>query len=124
MSAKRQRNDEATVEEVMYYGRLVMSNDPFKEHAPREEDATFRAVFGCGPQVCLVLSNKLVASGLLPEGGTMQHMLWTLMYHKTYAKWKTMRKLTKTDPKTLRKWIGRFQSSITLLEPEVVSSSC
>jgi hypothetical protein len=123
MSSKRRREAQATVEDIMHYGRLVMNNDPFKQHAPREEDSNFRAIFGCRPQVSLVLYNKLVASELLPEGGTMQHMLWTLMYHKTYAKWKTMRKLTKTDPKTLRKWINCFSYSISLLEPEIVSIS-
>lgn len=114
---------EVPVEDVMYYGRLVMNNDPFKEHVPREEDDNFRALFGCGPQVCLVVWNKLVGSELVPDGGTMQHLLWTLMYHKTYATWKTMRKLTKTDPKTLRKWIGAFWNAFSLLEPEVVSTT-
>lgn len=51
----------------------------------------------------------------------MTHLLWTLMWHKTYALWKTMRKLTNTDPKTLRKWIDVFSDAIMLIEPDIVS---
>ena len=105
----------------MYFGRFLMENDPFKHRAPREEDKAFRALIGCCPVVVLDLWNKLIEHDALPENGTMLHLLWTLMYSKQYAKWSTMRKLTGTDPKTLRKWIGLFYSAIELLEPVVVS---
>ena len=72
----------------------------------------------------LDLWNKLNGHGVLPENGTMAHLLWTLMYSKQYGKWSTMRKLTGTDPKILRKWIGLFYSAIELLEPVVVSTIC
>lgn len=124
MSAgKRQRAMDPTVQDVMYFGRFMMENDPFKHRAPQEEDRAFRALFGCGPEIVLVLWNKLVSNDLIPRNGQMKHLLWTLMYCKTYAKWKTMRKLTETDPKTLRKWIDLFYQSIQELSPYVVSLS-
>lgn len=121
-TGKRSREEPPTVEDVMYYARFLMDRDPFKHRAPKVEDDGFRAMFGCGPAVALILWNKLVSHSLLPPGGRMIHLLWTLMYCKTYAKWKTMRKLTNTDPKTIRRWINLFYTSIFELVPEVVSS--
>lgn len=117
---KRLREVLPSIEDVMYYGRFIIEKDPFKHRAPREEDSNFRALFGCGPQVFLDLWNRLFAAEIIPQGGIMKHMLWTLLYHKTYAKWKTMRRLTETDPKTLRKWIGLFSNAICLIEGDVV----
>lgn len=117
---KRARTDEPTVNDVLHYGRLVMENDPFKEKAPVEEDKNFRALFGCGPSIVLLLWNMLQEEGVSPPDGSMEKLLWTLMFCKTYPKWKTMRKLTNTDPKTLRKWIDLFVSSIVQLEGQVV----
>ena len=118
---KRVRVAELTLDDVLYFGRLVMENDPFKEKAPRSEDQAFRAMFGCSQVVVLTLYNKLVSNDLLPDGGSLKHLLWALMYAKQYGKWLTMRKLTSTDPKTLRLWINRFFDAIASLEPVVVS---
>jgi hypothetical protein len=118
---KRVRMDDLTIDDVLYFGRLVMENDPFKERAPSSEGPAFRAMFGCSQAVVLDLYNKLVSNDLLPDGGKVKHLLWALMYAKQYAKWVTMRKLTNTDPKTLRLWIHRFFDAIASLEPEIVS---
>jgi hypothetical protein len=98
-----------------------MEKDPFKQRAPKEEDRAFRALFGCAPSIVLVLWNLIVSNDFLPDGGTMKHLLWTLMYHKQYGKWPTMRKLTNKDPKTLRKWISNFGDAVEMLLPIVVS---
>lgn len=118
---KRARMDDATAKDVQYYGNFLMEKDPFKHRAPREEDRSFRALFGSSPSNVLILWQLLISNDLLPEGGTLTHVLWTLMYTKQYGKWSTMKILTDTDPKTLRKWIGLFYDAIELLEPEVVS---
>lgn len=98
-----------------------MENDPFKTRAPREEDRNFRALFGCPANVVFILWNKLVEHDLLPEHGTLTHLLWTLMYCKVNPKWKTFRKLTGgKDPKTLRKWVNSFLDEIEKLLPVVV----
>lgn len=120
---KRQRVVPLTIEDVLFKARIIMENDPFKEKAPQEEDRSFRALFGCSPDIVLKLWNMLVAGGLLPAGGTLTHLLCTFLHAKTYGKWKTMRRLTKTDPKTLRKWIKLFLEHSSQLEGEVVSAS-
>ena len=120
-ATKRPRVVPPTVEDVMYYARFLMENDPFKHRAPAEEERAFRALFGCRAGVVLVLWNKLVNEDLLPKNGQMKHLLWTLAYCKVYGKWKSMRKLTQTNPKTLHKWIELFKKSIELLASDVVS---
>ena len=122
-STKRQRKDPPSVENVMYYARFLMENDPFKERALLEEDQTFRTLIGCGPLIVLKLWLMLNVNDLVPRGGQLKHLLWTLLYCKTYAKWKTMRTLTKTDPKTLRKWINLFFDAIGELKSHVVGDT-
>jgi hypothetical protein len=60
----------------------------------------------------------------VPNGGTLNHLMWTFVYVKTYDKWKTMRKLTRTDPKTLQKWINLYWNEVSLVESDVVSHCC
>ena len=43
------------------------------------------------------------------------------MFATQYGKWSTMKRLTNTDPKTLRKWIGLFFDAVELIEAHVVS---
>lgn len=60
-------------------------------------------LFGISPQVTLLSWQLLEKQNLLPERELLTHFPWTLMYCNTYSKWKTMRKLTSDDPKTLWK---------------------
>lgn len=123
MATKRPRVAPETVENLMYFARFLMEKDPFKQRAPKEEDSNFRAMFGCSPDVALILWYRLKHNDLIPDKGTMIHFLWTLMYAKTYPKWKTMSRLTGADPKTIRYWIGLFRRSIQNLLPFIVSSN-
>lgn len=120
--SKRPRQTVPVVGDVLQKARLIMHNDPFKDRAPREEDRAFRALFGCAAHIVLKLWILLVTHDLVPEDGNMTHLLWTLMYLKTNAKWKALRQLTGgADPKTLRKWIfDEFLPAISMLEPIVV----
>ena len=121
MAPKRARSLPLSLDDIYWYARMIMENDPWKDRAPRDEDRNFRALFGCGAEVILKLRTLLEENDLIPIGGTITHLLWTCLHGKTYSKWKTMRKLTKTDPKTLRKWIRDFLDSISQLEGLVVS---
>jgi hypothetical protein len=121
MTSKRARVVPETVENLMYFARFIMEKDPFKERAPKEEEKNFRAMFGCSPDVALIVWYRLKHNDCLPENGTLTHLLWTLMYAKGYPKWSTMRRLTGKDPKTLRYWIGEFRRAIHNLHPLVVS---
>jgi hypothetical protein len=121
MAPKRARVAATSLDDVMHFGRLIMEKDPFKQKAPREEDKAFRALFGCSPVVVLTLWNKLSNADLIPDQGTVTHLLWTLMHCKQYGKWATMKKLANgVDPKTLRKWINQFLYNVEVLEDDVV----
>lgn len=99
-----------------------MHDDPFKDRAPKEEDKAFRALFGCCCTVAYALWKLLIAHHLLPEGGAMTHLLWTLAFFKVYPTEGAMRRLCGgADSKTIRKWVDDFTMSISLLEPFVVS---
>lgn len=95
----------------------------FKHRAPREEDRSFRALFGCGTNIVLNVWNRLEEKDLVPHGGTLTHLLWTFMHCKQYCKWKTFRRMTEADPKTIRKWINLFFCAIELIEGDVVRTS-
>jgi hypothetical protein len=83
MATKRARVSPPSVENILRFARSIMNDDPFKEVAPKEEDERFRALFWCPPDVCIVEWYKLLRSDLIPEQGTMVHLLCTLMYCKT-----------------------------------------
>jgi hypothetical protein len=122
-STKRARVSEVSEDDVIHFGRILMSDDPFKHRAPKEEDAAFRALFGCKPLIILKLWNLLAENDLIPDGVRMTHLLWTFIYCKQYPKWKTMSMLTKADQKTIRKFIRDILYNVELLEGEVVSLS-
>ena len=60
---------------------------------------------------------------LIPNDGMIHHLLWTLMFLKSYTKEKTMCTLVGIrDPKTLRKWVWLFIDNLAELESSVVSN--
>jgi hypothetical protein len=123
-TGKRRREALPTVEDLLCKARMIMERDPFKTRAPQQENHNFRALFGCGAEVALILWNMLVKYEVVPPKGTMTQFLWMLLYCKTYASWKAMQILTNTDPKTLRKWLFNsdgFIAAVAQLEPYVVS---
>ena len=119
---KRQREAKPDKNDFLFKARIIMRNDPFKECAPKEEEKMFRALFGCSVQVAFKLWNLLQTSRLMPEGGTMTHLLWMCLFIKVYPTEATMKKLTDgADNKTIRKWVFSFIRSVALLEPVLVS---
>jgi hypothetical protein len=62
--------------------------------------------------VALSLWGMLLTTASLPDGGTLEQLLWTLLFIKTYAKQKTMCPLCGgINPKTLQKWVKLFVKS-------------
>jgi hypothetical protein len=121
---KRQRSEPLTVENFLYEARKVwLRKDPFKAQAEATEDRNFREFFGCPVEVCLTLWNLLVDNDLLPsEDAKPQHLLWTLMFMKIYAKTKALCTLCGgIDKNTLYKWVFAFIDAIPYLESTVVS---
>ena len=88
-----------------------------------EEERRFREMFGVGAQVALVAWTMLGTLGLLPEGGTLQHFLWTLCFLKVYPKQGPLSVLCgNADHKTIMKWVWEFISVLAELECHLVGA--
>jgi hypothetical protein len=120
---KRQRPVRPEVQDLLRLARIIWSRDPSKARTTQTEDRDFREHFGCGVLVALALWGMLLTTDLLPDDGTLEHLLWTLLFMKTYNKQKTLCSLCGgIDPKTFKNWVELFIESISYLEPMVVST--
>ena len=103
--------------------RCIWHRDPNRKRATQTEDTEFRATFGCGILVFLSLWSTLEMADLLPDGGTIDHLLWTLLFLKMYSNQKALCSLAGgVDATTFRKWTKLFIASIASLEPFLVST--
>jgi hypothetical protein len=109
---------------VLRLARVIWSRDPDKARSTQTKDRDFREHFGCGILVALSLWGLLLTTAPLPDGGTLEQLLWTLLFMKTYAKQKTLCSLCGgIDPQTLQKWVQQFVDAISSLEPNMVRSN-
>ena len=85
------------------------------------EDRRFRELFGVGPLVALAAFSLLCELGLLPDGGTLKHLMWTLCFLKVYPTEQVLCSLCGgIDPKTARKWVWLFIAALSELELELI----
>ena len=63
----------------------------------------FRALFGISPQVCVDTWHRCNFSADI----TPKHLMWTLMFLKTYATEPVLASLAGVSRKTYRKWVWR-----------------
>lgn len=121
---KRQREVDPTVSDVMLVARKMWQRkNPYVGSTAQQEDRDFRESFGCGPFVALESWNMLCTLQYLPDGGTMEHMFWALLFKKQYCKTKALRTLCGgDDAKTIRKWVWLFIDALAELESSVVST--
>jgi hypothetical protein len=122
---KRQRPVRPEAQDLLRLARVIIwSRDPDQARSTQTEDRDFREHFGCGVLVALSLWGLLLTTASLPDGGTLEQLLWTLLFMKTYAKQKTLCSLCGgIDPQTLQKWVKLFVEAISSLEPKVVRNN-
>ena len=85
------------------------------------EDCAFREMFGCSVLTSIIAWKLLSRYDMLPCGGKIHHLLWTLFFMKTYSKSKVMASTAGTDEKTMRKWVWLFIPALASLHTVVVS---
>jgi hypothetical protein len=120
---KRQRPVRPEVQDLLRLARIVWSRDPSKARTTQTEDRDFREHFGCGVLVALALWGMSLTTDLLPDDGTLEHLLWTLLFMKTHNEQKTLCSLCGgADPKQFKNWVELFAEAISYLEPMVVSA--
>ena len=109
------------LESILRAARRMWQRDPDVKRATSSEEKDFRSHFGCSPPVCATLWNHLQVTDLSPQGGTLDHLLWALMFLKIYGKQRQMCTLAGgVDQDTFRKWTWLFLNAIVQLEPLVV----
>ena len=120
--AKRQREEPPVAVDFMLKARIIMEDDPFKDRAPSGKNRAFCALFGCSPEVAYKLWQNILSFKLLPQGGSITHLLWTLILLKNYPTEDAIRRLTcGADQKTICKWTRQFVTAVAGLEPFLVS---
>lgn len=65
----------------------------------------FRSFYGVSPNVCAILWNLLRNK---PEGAEPKHLLWCLIFLKTYGTEHVNSALVGVDEKTFRLWVWNF----------------
>lgn len=73
----------------------------------------FRALFGVDPKICCEIWSRLPRRLLNTADPT--HLLWSLLFLKTYANEDVLCVITQSDHKTLRKWVWCIISEISSL---------
>lgn len=66
----------------------------------------FKAHFGVTPIVCSIIWEHI--KNELPPGAEAKHLLWTLLFLKTYVDEHNRHSLFGADEKTIRKWTWIF----------------
>ena len=90
--------------------------------AMESEDRRFRDLFGVAGMNALAIFAWLNHTSCLPEGGTFQHLLWTLCFMKVHPTETPLSALCGgSDPKTIRKWVQQFIAAMSALEAFLVS---
>lgn len=73
----------------------------------------FRSLFGTSPEVCSILWRQVHSS--IPKRGKPKHILWALLFLKTYATEDVLSTVVGVDRKTYRKWSWVFINAISHL---------
>jgi len=95
------------------------------ENAPKEMRRDFSSLFGTKVEVVFIVWQKLTSTGNMPHGGKPKHLLWALLFLKTYATETIMLRIIGSgggvqNRTTLRKWVWLFVHAIESLKPLVV----
>jgi hypothetical protein len=84
-----------------------------------KNDRGFRSHFGCSSDVCSVLWQMMAVNR--PNGMRPTHLLWALLFLKTYSTEDVLAERVGTTRKTYRKWVWTVVELIQALKPRVVS---
>ena len=82
-----------------------------------------REYFGCGPLIAADLWVLIRNQGVLPVNASINKLLWTLHFMKSYSMEEILCNTVKVDNKIFRETCWSFIESIALLEHEVVSTN-
>lgn len=122
---KRARTIEPSLTDIYVIGRDLQNRSNHRVGSELSEDGRFRAFFGCGAHIALLLWQLLIAHHLLPDESQIVHLLWALFFMHVYPSEKIACSTAggsggAIDSKTLRKYVWPIIEGIASLEPFVV----
>lgn len=91
---------------------VVMVGDPGR----------FRSSFGIGHDVCSQVWELMTVYGTKPTKSLPKHLLWCLLFMKTYETEVFLSSLVGVAEKSFRKWVWAFIDAISQLYDRVVST--
>ena len=123
--AKRQRETEPQPDDFLMLG-LDLQNKSTRRGTSASAERNFREFFGASTVVVAVLWRMLSEYDLVPEGGKLVHILWTLHFLRAYPKEGPASAIAggsggAVDPKTHQKFVWAFIYAIADAESIVVS---
>jgi hypothetical protein len=95
-----------------------------KERSSTAIGIRFAALFGAQPLLCSLVWRRIYEAkqGSMPRASP-KHLLWALMFLKTYETEAVISSIVEADEKTVRKWVWFFVRAIADLDVEVVSTA-
>jgi hypothetical protein len=83
----------------------------------------FYSLFGASPKICSILWQMILHKNNngLQDGASPEHLLWALLFMKTYTTEPIMCSMVGVSRKTLRKWVWWVVDQLSNLEDKVVS---
>ena len=90
--------------EFLVPARLIIGRTSRKR--TQSENRRFRANFGTTVRVCVMLWDRIGRKR--PPGARQEHLLWALLFLKTYGTEHVNSMICSVDEKTFRKWSWKF----------------
>ena len=119
---KRQRELQPDVNEILTIAKRLWQKRPFVPYSTQQIDRDFREAYGCSPMVVLEAWQLLVANDLVVPNGSIEHLLWTFSFMKSYNTRRNMSTLCGgADSGTINHYAFAFIDALALLEPLLVS---
>ena len=121
---KQSRKSQVVAEDLLRIAPKMWKRHEYKGRDSTTEETQFITFFGCPVGVSITLWALLDGHEYIPDGGRLEHMLWSLMFLKTYSKSAVLCSLARgVDKDTYMNWVWQFLESIVLLQEFVVSKT-
>ena len=101
-------------------GRSIVCKQS-KKHSSTGDENFFRSTFNSSPEVCSHTWEYLTHYKKKPKKSLPKHLLWALLFLKSYATEPFLAGLVGVSEKTLRKWVWAMIGAVNMLYSRVVS---
>ena len=105
-------------------GMCLFSEAAQSDRSYVTQNQHFKVICGVHPTVCMIVWGELKWSMLVKDACKPKHLLWALIFLKTYATESSLVVAIGVDEKTLQKWIFIIIYAISDLEDDWVGSLC